>query len=133
MLNLWETCASMPPGSLATPVVAVGDPRFTIIAICYIPNVHVVSQKRIREAVTRHPRHESALLAWYRLVKTGTFENFAALRSTFPGVDKAGRFVVFNIAGNNLRIVSAVHFDRGRIYIRDILTHSEYDEEKWKR
>ena len=31
------------------------------------------------------------------------------------------------------RIVTAVHFDRGRVYTREILTHSEYDEEKWKR
>ena len=133
MLNPRETCASTPPGNPATPVVAVGNPRLTAIAICYLPDMHVISQKRIREAVAGHPRHEGALLAWYRLVKTGTFENFAALRSTFPGVDKVGRFVVFNIAGNSLRIVSAVHFNRGRVYIRDILTHSEYDEEKWKR
>ena len=103
------------------------------IAFCYTRSVHVISQKRIREAVTRFPRHEGALLGWYKLVKTGAFENFAVLRSTFPGVDKVGRFVVFNIAGNHLRIVSAMHFDRRRVYIREILTHSEYDEEKWKR
>lgn len=95
--------------------------------------MHVISQKRVREAIARFPRHQGALLSWYRLVKTGTFENFAALRSTFTGVDKVGRFVVFDIAGNHLRIVAAVHFDRRRVYIRDILTHSEYDEEKWKR
>jgi len=29
-------------------------------------------------------------------------------------------------------VVEAVHFNRGRVYIRDILTHSQYDEEKWK-
>lgn len=133
MLNPREIGASMPPGNLATPVVAVGDPRFSPIAICYTLDMHVISQKRIREAVARFPRHEGALLSWYRLVKTGTFENFAALRTTFPGVDKVGRFVVFNVAGNHLRIVTAVHFDRGRVYIREILTHSGYDEEKWKR
>ena len=66
-------------------------------------------------------------------MKTATFENFASLRGTFPGADKVGSFVVFNVAGNHLRIITAVHFDRRRIYIREILTHSEYDEEKWKR
>ena len=95
--------------------------------------MHVISQKRIREAVARFPRHEAALLSWYRLVKTTRFGNYAALRNTFPGVDKVGRFFVFNVAGNHLRIVAAVHFDRGRIYIREILTHSEYDEDRWKR
>ena len=95
--------------------------------------MHVISQKRIREAVARFPRHEGALLGWYRITKTTTFENFAALRRAFPGVDKVGRHFVFNVAGNHLRIVAAIHFNRGRIYIREILTHSEYDQNKWKR
>jgi mRNA interferase HigB len=95
--------------------------------------VHVVSQKRIREAVARLPQYESALLSWYRLVKMGSFDNYAALRNTFPGVDKVGKVFVFNVAGNHLRIIAAVHFNRSKVYIRDILTHSEYDEQKWKR
>ena len=85
--------------------------------------MHVISQKRIREAVVRFPRHGGALRSWYKLVKTGTFENFAALRSTFAGVDRVGRYVVFNVAGNHLRIVTAVHFNRARVYIREILAH----------
>ena len=74
-----------------------------------------------------------SILSWYRLVRTATFENFAALRRAFPGVDKVGRYFVFNVAGNHLRIVAAVHFNRRKVYIREILTHTEYDDEKWKR
>ena len=103
------------------------------IAICYILSMHVISQKRIREAAARFPWHEGALLSWYSLMKTTTFENFAALRCAFPGVDKVGRYFVFNVAGNHLRIVAAVHFNRRKVYIREILTHTEYDDEKWKR
>ena len=66
-------------------------------------------------------------------MKTTTFENFAALRCAFPAVDKVGRYFVFNVAGNHLRIVAAVHFNRRKVYIREILTHTEYDDEKWKR
>ena len=95
--------------------------------------MHVISQKKIREAIARFPQHERAILSWYRLMKLSTFGDFAALRNTFPGVDKIGRLFVFNVAGNHLRIVAAVHFNRGKIYIRDILAHAEYDEGKWKR
>ena len=95
--------------------------------------MHVISQKKIREAIACFPQHERAILSWYRLMKLSTFGDFAALRNTFPGVDKIGRLFVFNVAGNHLRIVAAVHFNRGKIYIRDILTHAEYDEGKWKR
>ncbi len=95
--------------------------------------MHVISQKRIREAVARFPQHQDALLSWYRIVRTGAFENHAALRNSFSGVDKVGKVFVFNVAGHHLRIIAAVHFNRGKVYIRDILTHAGYDEERWKR
>jgi mRNA interferase HigB len=39
---------------------------------------------------------------------------------------------VFNISGNNYRLIAAIHYNRGKIYIRHILTHAEYDFGKWK-
>ena len=83
--------------------------------------------------MARFPQHESALSSWYRLMKTSRFENYAALRNAFSGVDKVGKLFVFNVAGNHLRIIAAVHFNRGKVYIREILTHAEYDEQTWKR
>ena len=91
------------------------------------------SQKRVRDAVVRFPRHEAALLCWYKLVKTTTFNIFAELRNAFAGVDKVGRYFVFNVAGSHLRIIAAVHFDRRRVYIRALPTHSEYDQGMWNR
>ena len=40
---------------------------------------------------------------------------------------------VFNIAGNHLRIVAAVHFNRTKVYIQAIMTHAEHDTGDWKR
>ena len=94
--------------------------------------MHVISKQRIRAAAVRFPRHQAALLSWYRLIRKGGFENFAALRATFASVDKVGRVFVFNVAGNHLRVIAAIHFNRQKVYIREILTHSEYDEAKWK-
>ena len=82
--------------------------------------------------MVRFPRHEAALLCWYKLAKTTTFNNFAELWKAFAGVDKVGRNFVFNVAGSHLRIIAAVHFVRRRVYIRAIPTHSEYDEDMWK-
>ncbi len=58
--------------------------------------------------------------------------NFAELRNAFRSVDKVGRVYVFNVTGNHLRIVAAIHFNRQKAYIRSILSHLEYDQEKWK-
>ena len=45
-------------------------------------------------------------------------------------MDRVGKVYVFNVAGNLLRIIAAVHCNRGRVYIRDILMQSEFDEEE---
>ena len=39
---------------------------------------------------------------------------------------------VFNSGGNHYRIVAAIHYNRGTVYILRVLTHSEYDRNKWK-
>ena len=46
----------------------------------------------------------------------------------FPSADQVGRLTVFNIGGNKVRLVAALHYNRRKIYIRAVLTHSEYDE-----
>ena len=93
--------------------------------------MHVITHARISEAADKWPRHAEQLDAWYRLMKHGTFENYGALLNTFRGVDKVGNKIVFNVAGNHLRIITAVHFDRRKVFIRAVLDHREYDEKKW--
>jgi len=39
---------------------------------------------------------------------------------------------VFNVGGNKFRVAVVVHFNRGKVYIRHVLTHAEYDQGKWK-
>ena len=89
---------------------------------------HVITRKRLRVAIEAHPQHAEALQAWYRLMKTGTFANFAQLKAVFSSVDKVGEFCVFNIAGNPMRIVAAMHFNRSKCFIRHVATHAEYDK-----
>lgn len=51
----------------------------------------------------------------------------------FSHADKVGKFTVFNIAGNKARLIAAIHYNRGKVYIRHILTHGEYDKGAWKK
>lgn len=62
-----------------------------------------------------------------------TFTNFAHLRATFPSADLVGVFTVFNIGGNNYRLIAVIHYNRSKVYIRHVLTHAEYDRGDWKR
>ena len=58
--------------------------------------------------------------------------NFSQLRVLFPGVDKVGDIYVFNIGGNKLRLIAAIHFNRQKVFVRAVLTHAEYDQGGWK-
>lgn len=95
--------------------------------------MRVISHARVLAAQGRFPESSGALDAWYRAMKRGRFSNFAALRAMFGSVDKVGRVFVFNVGGNKLRLVAAVHFDAGRVFVRHVLSHSEYDRGTWKR
>ena len=40
----------------------------------------------------------------------------------------ANNRIVFNIKGNEYRLVAAVHYNRGMMFIRFIGTHRDYDK-----
>ncbi len=94
--------------------------------------MHVITRKRLNEFAAKYPDAESALTHWYRLMKTNRFANFAQMRSLFPAADQVANKTVFNIGGNKYRLIAAIHYTRGRVYIRAILTHREYDKDNWK-
>ncbi len=50
----------------------------------------------------------------------------------FPSVDQVDNLTVFNIRGNKVRLIAEIHYDRNKVYIRAILTHQEYNKNKWR-
>lgn len=94
--------------------------------------MHIITRKRLNEFVEKFPETNSALADWYRLMKQNDFDSIADVRRIFPSADKVGKLTVFNIGGNKVRLVAAIHFNRKKIYIRAVLTHKEYDEGKWR-
>ncbi len=94
--------------------------------------MHIITRKRLNDFVAVHPEAHPALERWYRLVKKRGFSSFEELRSLFATTDRVGKLTVFNIGGNKVRLIAAVHYNRRKIYIRAVLTHEEYDRGTWK-
>jgi len=94
--------------------------------------MHIISKKRLREFWSEFPESELALRAWYRTVKHVHWKKFADIRNTFNSVDVYRRFHVFNVSGNRYRIIAAIHFNTQRVFILHVLTHEEYDTDRWK-
>ncbi|GAC1701303.1 MAG: type II toxin-antitoxin system HigB family toxin [Candidatus Acidiferrum sp.] len=95
--------------------------------------MHVVSRKKRLEAASRHASLGEPLDVWYRLAKKASWKSLAEVRRIFPSADAAGKFTVFNIKSNAYRLITEINYGTGRIFLRHVLTHAEYDREGWKQ
>lgn len=94
--------------------------------------MHIITKKRIMEAKKKYLNCADALDGWFKIIEKNNFFNFADLKKTFNSVDKLGKVFVFDMSGNKLRLIASIHFNRQKLYIRNILAHKEYDEGKWR-
>ncbi|MDE0424724.1 MAG: type II toxin-antitoxin system HigB family toxin [Candidatus Poribacteria bacterium] len=94
--------------------------------------MHVISKKALREFWEKHPNSQTPLRRWFTLITKSSFGNFIELRAVFPSVDFVDNLAVFNIGGNKYRLIVSIHFNRGKVYVRHVLTHDEYNRGEWK-
>ena len=69
---------------------------------------------------------------WHNIASKATWRNLSEVRQTFRHADSVGDKTVFNIKGNNYRLITHIRYDSGIIYIKQLLTHAEYDNGAWK-
>jgi mRNA interferase HigB len=94
--------------------------------------MNTISRKKIREFVKLHPDSESSLAAWYKTATKEHWRNLAEVRMVYPHADLVGNYTVFNIKGNHYRLIAEINYQFQQILIRAILTHEEYEDDKWK-
>lgn len=91
--------------------------------------MRIVTFTRIKEFTAIHPNADIALRDWYFKTKRSEWGNLNDIKQTFNSVDYVGNNrYVFNIKGNDFRLVAIIIFASKKIYIRFIGTHSEYDQ-----
>lgn len=91
--------------------------------------MRIVTFAAIREYIKKHDDTDTALRDWYKKTEKSDWACFYDIKQTFNSVDYVGndRFV-FNIKGNDYRLVAIVIFASKKVYIRFIGTHNEYDK-----
>ena len=89
----------------------------------------IISKTNLNEFATKHPDAANALNEWYDIVKQADWRSFADVKQTFNHADYVGndRFI-FNIKGNQYRIVGMVFFDKRTLFVRFVGTHQQYDK-----
>ena len=94
--------------------------------------MHVITRRRLREFAARHREVAEPLNVWYAIVSKTDFGSFAEIKRVFGSVDKVGKFTVFDVGGNKFRLIAVIHYNRNKVYVRHVLTHADYDRNKWK-
>lgn len=90
--------------------------------------MRIFTEKPLRDYAEVHPDARTALQDWVRKVKNAEWQSLADIKQTFNSVDYVGnQHYVFNIKGNDYRLVVVIQFRPKFVYIRFIGTHSEYD------
>lgn len=102
--------------------------------------MHVITRRTILDFCKLHTEAYGVMNSWYRAVKKARWEKFADVRAMYGSADGVGNCTVFNVGGNKYRIVARVHYARtrddgqeteGKIFLLHVLTHAEYDENRW--
>jgi mRNA interferase HigB len=89
----------------------------------------VISKTTLKSAIKYYPEAEQALNNWYDLAKQSDWKNFNEMRKTINSVDGVGNDrYVFDIKGNQYRLIALILFKIRTVYILFIGTHKEYDE-----
>lgn len=95
--------------------------------------VWVISRKKLRDFCATHADACEPLDYWYNLVRAAEWKSFADVRATFgKSVDRYGKCYIFNIHGNHYRLIAKISKKWVKVWVRSILTHSEYTRDGWK-
>ena len=91
--------------------------------------MRIFTEQRLKEYADEHLESKTALQDWVSTVKKSNWACFADVKKAYNSVDNVGnQCYVFNIKGNNYRLVVVIKFTIQFIYIRFVGNHKEYDE-----
>lgn len=90
--------------------------------------MRVISRGTLRDYWLKEPASKTELEIWFDEARSAKWGNPAELKSQYRSASilKGGR-AVFNICGNKYRLVVAIRYDLGIVFIRFVGTHREYD------
>lgn len=106
--------------------------------------MRIVRANELAKFAERHPNTRASLNNWARLMREGSFKSIIELRETFGRVSpmkvRPRRFnrnsitlTVFNISGNDARLIAVVQYAKQVVIIDQVLTHDEYDAGNWRK
>lgn len=93
--------------------------------------LRIITYRRIKQFSKIHANATTPLNFWYHTTRSKNWSSFNEVKKDFPSADYIGNYrFVFNIGGNNYRLIAIISFNAKKVYIRFIGTHDEYNKIK---
>lgn len=90
--------------------------------------MRVISRKRIVDYIIKNTQAAIPLNFWYYKILKVKANNHHDLTKTFASADVIGKYTIFDIGGNNYRLITSIHYNNQRVYVREIWTHAQYSK-----
>ncbi|WP_394126670.1 type II toxin-antitoxin system HigB family toxin [Vibrio hepatarius] len=93
--------------------------------------MHVISKNPFEQAKKNYPNCASSLEATWKALKKTKAATPEELKQIFPSLDNfkyVDKWWVIDIGGNELRLIVFIEFSHGKVFVKDILTHAQYDK-----
>lgn len=97
--------------------------------LCFRLLMRIYSISTLKRYWIKHPKVENNLKHWYKKILEKEYHSLREIVNDFPKADAVGNDrIVFNIKGNDYRLIARFNFDFQLCYIKFIGTHGEYDK-----
>jgi mRNA interferase HigB len=93
----------------------------------------VISKRELFRKSAKFADAKVAIQTWMETARQAAWLSLEDVRRAFPATDMIGKIAIFNIKGNTYRLIVRIEFAGQRIYIKEFLTHAEYNKEAWKK
>ena len=97
--------------------------------------MNVISRQTIVDAMSRHPVCASWLNRWWQIARKAEWTCLDDVRQVFPSADQVGGRLVFDATAGRRLIVGVSYASgqgKGALFVKALLTHAQYDQDRWK-
>ena len=95
--------------------------------------MNVITKPGLLKLAKKHPETLATLGLWYKAARKAEWRGLHEVRLDFPSADQIGGLLVFDILGNNYRLIAGANYSRQQLFIKELLTHGEYDRKGWMK
>ncbi|HLW53804.1 MAG TPA: type II toxin-antitoxin system HigB family toxin [Candidatus Angelobacter sp.] len=94
--------------------------------------MRVVNAGVIDRAIKKHADLSGPLATWLKIAREAKWLGLNDIRKTWPKTDEVDGSFIFNIKGNNYRLIATINFKSQTLFVEHVLTHADYDKGGWK-